>query len=351
MKSEADTDVELDERKAAILKKVVTGYVETAQPVGSSQVARDTPLDVSPATIRADMATLEREGYLTHPHTSAGRVPTDKGYRFFVDHLASPLPLVPQKQEQVAEFFSRAHGEIERMLHDTSQLLAQLTDCAAVVVSPEHERLVVRSALLARLTARTALLVVVLSNGVVDKQAIHIDDETSDDEIAEASSYLQQHFAERPMGQLGTEGIALPPTGRPAVDALVTLCRQALDHTAEPELRGDQVYVGGASRMAERFSAVEQVRAVLSILEQSYVVVTVLQDVIAQGLTVSIGSENRLEPLAECSLVVASFADGEESGVGSGAIGILGPTRMDYPQALAAVAVVGERLSRQLLEG
>ncbi len=345
---ELDERVVLDERKAAILRTVVTGYVETAQPVGSAQVARDAPIEVSPATIRADMAALEREGFLTHPHTSAGRVPTDKGYRFFVDHLAAPLPLGPQKQEQVQEFFSRAHGEIERMLQDTSQLLSQLTDCVAVVVSPEYERLVVRSAHLTRVARRTGVLVVVLSNGAVDKEAIAIEQETSDDDIAAANSHMQQHFADRAMGQLAPGSLSLPGTGQPEVDGLVELCRQALDTTQQPEARNDHVFVGGTSKMAERFDAVEQVRSVLTILEQSYVVVTVLQDVLAQGLSVSIGSENRLAPLAECSLVVAPFAD---DGAGSGAIGVLGPTRMDYPQALAAVAVVGHRLSRQLQEG
>ncbi len=341
---------ELDDRKAAILKTVVTGYVESAQPIGSSQVARDPSIDVSPATVRADMATLERDGFLTHPHTSAGRVPTDKGYRFFVDHLAAPLPLVPQKQEQVQEFFSRAHGEIERMLHDTSQLLVQLTDCAAVVVSPEHERLVVRSAFLTRLGRRTALLVVVLSNGVVDKQAITIDEDVADEDVAAASVYVQQHFSEQTMGQLGSNGFTLPDSGRAEVDLLVQRCRLTLEAPSEHDSRSDQVFVGGTSRMAERFGAVEQVRAVLSILEQSYVVVSVLQDVLAQGLSVSIGSENRLEPLAKCSLVVAPIVGDDSSGVASGAIGVLGPTRMDYPQALAAVAVVGQRLSRELLE-
>ena len=176
MPTRSDND-QLDDRKAAILKSVVTGYVETAQPVGSSQVAHDLVIEVSPATVRADMAALERDGYLTHPHTSAGRIPTDKGYRFFVDHLGSPHPLARAEHEQVQVFFSRAHGELERVLQDTSRLLAQLTDCAAVVVSPAHETLVVRSALLVRLSAHTAMAVAVLSNGVVERRTIPIREE------------------------------------------------------------------------------------------------------------------------------------------------------------------------------
>ena len=109
---------DLDERKAAILRAVVEEYIETAQPVGSGSVARTTTVRVSSATVRNEMAVLEREGYLVQPHTSAGRIPTDKGYRFFVDQLSGPGPLEAGKQQLVREFFRKAHGELEQMLHD-----------------------------------------------------------------------------------------------------------------------------------------------------------------------------------------------------------------------------------------
>ena len=340
---------DLDARKANILKTVVTGYVETAQPVGSSQVAREAAVDVSPATVRADMAALERDGYLTHPHTSAGRIPTDKGYRFFVDHLTSPLPLGRAKQEQVQEFFSRAHGELERMLQDTSRLLSHLTDYAAVVVGPATEKLVVRTALLTRLSSHTALLVAVMSNGAVEKRAVPIDDASTDELIEATTTFLHQHFADRSLAQLGAAEVQLPESGRHDVDALVAACRRALEDSVPSDVGTDQVFVGGAARMAERFEAIGQVRAVLGILEHSFVVVSLLRDVIAQGQSVSIGSEHgELPPLAECSLVVAPY---EGEGESLGTIGVLGPTRMDYPQALAAVAVVGQRLSRELQHG
>jgi heat-inducible transcriptional repressor len=339
---------DLDERKAAILTTVVTDYVETAQPVGSSQVARDPTIEVSPATIRADMAALERDGYLMHPHTSAGRVPTDKGYRFFVDHLATPMLLGESKREQIQEFFSRAHGELERMLADTSRLLAQLTDSAAIVVGPGHERLVVRSALVVRISSHAGLVVVVLSNGVVEKHTVSLGTDVADDDIEAASSYLQQQFADYSLTQLVPGGVALPGSGRSEVDEVVAACRQALIDSDDAEQTSDQVFVGGAARMAERFEAVDQVRAVLGILEQSFVVVSLLRDVLAQGQSVAIGSEHGLAPLSTCSLVVAPYV-GEDDAVGT--IGILGPTRMDYPQALATVAVVGRRLSRELRRG
>jgi len=332
---------QLDDRKAAILKSVVTGYVETAQPVGSSQVARDPVIEVSPATVRADMAALEREGYLTHPHTSAGRIPTDKGYRFFVDHLGNPQPLARAEHEQVQVFFSKAHGELERVLQDTSRLLAHLTYCAAVVVSPAHEALVVRSALIARLSPRTAVAVAVLSNGVVEKRSITLREDLRDSVLESASSVLQQRLSGGPLGHAPPEA----QSGDKDVDEVVRACVDALSDGTT--ITGtDQVFVGGAAHMAERFDAIDQVRAVLGILEQSYVVVTLLRDVLAQGESVSIGSEHAgVESLAECSLVVAPY---ESDGVAIGTIGILGPTRMDYEHALAAVAVVGRRLTREL---
>src|SRR5436305_3543406 len=117
----------LDDRKAAVLRAVVREYIETAQPVGSAHVSRTTDLAVSPATVRNEMASLEREGYLTQPHTSAGRVPTDQGYRFFVDQLTGPGALPPAQRQQVKEFFAKAHGELEQTLHDTTSLLSGLT--------------------------------------------------------------------------------------------------------------------------------------------------------------------------------------------------------------------------------
>jgi len=334
----------LDSRKSAILRKVVTEHIETAQPVGSTHVVRDPAIDVSPATVRADMATLEREGYLTHPHTSAGRIPTDKGYRFFVDHLSDAPLLDPASHEQVSNFFDRTHGELERMLQDTSRLLSRLTDHAAVVVAPAHEVLTLRSSLLTRLSPRLVLHVVVLSNGGVEKHSIEIEEATTDEEVAEANRLLAEHLSGQTLGSLA----APSPSGMAAVDAVIAACHRELSRGSSPSPSAEEVYVGGAARMAQQFSAVDQVREVLSILEQSFVVVSLLHDVLSAGQSVSIGAENRVESLAECSLVVAPYTVDNEV---VGTIGVLGPTRMNYTQALAAVAVVSQRLGRQLSSG
>jgi heat-inducible transcriptional repressor len=333
----------LDERKAAILRAVVEEFIATAQPVGSAHVATSADLAVSSATIRNEMAVLEHEGYLAQPHTSAGRIPTDKGYRAFVDQLApSGGQLGPAQRQLVKEFFTKAHGELEDMLRDTSQLLTRMTDYAAVVVGPHTQAAVVRSVQLVGLTGRAALLVVVLSNGVIEKRSFEIADDTGEERLAAASAHLSRQLVGRALRDLPA---SMPGVGDPAADAVITRAHELLRE--DVEAGGEPVFVGGAARLASSFDAVETVREVLATLEQQYVVVTLLRDILDRGLLVSIGTEHGLQPLEECSIVISPYrVEGEPAGT----IAVLGPTRMNYPQALAAVAVVGNRLGKRLSE-
>lgn len=332
----------LDERKAAILRAVVEEYIDTAQPVGSGHVAKAPGVDVSSATVRNEMAGLEAEGYLRQPHTSAGRVPTEKGYRFFVDHLREPARLGARSAVEVREFFARVHGEAEHMLAETGRLLSNLTNLTSVVVAPGPAEATVRSVQLVTLSSTAGLLVTVLSDGTVEKHTVELPEGTGDERVAAASARMTTHLAGVRRSQVGS----VPPTGDPATDDLVKRSLAAL--TGPPQDDPEHVFVGGTARMAQAFDAIETVREVLAILEQQYVVVTLLRDMIDRGLQVAIGTETGVAPLAECALVVAPYdIEGERAGT----IGVLGPTRMNYPQALAAVAVVSNRLSDRLTEG
>ena len=332
----------LDDRKTAILRVVVEEYIGTAQPVGSAHVARAAGLAVSSATVRNEMAVLEHEGYLVQPHTSAGRIPTDKGYRFFVDQLSAPGTLEPGQRQRVRQFFDAAHGELEKMLHDTSRLLSSLTDYAAVVVGPPHEEAVIRSVHVVELAPRVALVVAVLGNGVVEKRTIELPHQVDHSRLAAASARLAAHLT----GYTLSKGGPAAPTGDDVTDALVNQVLASLvgGHDDEP----DHVFMGGVARMAGAFDAVETVRQVLGALEQQFVVVTLLRHVLDSGLSVAIGKEHGLEPLANCAVVVAPY---EVEGKLGGTIGVLGPTRMKYPQPLAAVALVSQRLGHRLSEG
>jgi heat-inducible transcriptional repressor len=338
----------LDERKAAILRAVVEEYIDTAQPVGSAHVVKAADVRVSSATVRNDMATLESEGYLRQPHTSAGRVPTEKGYRFFVDTIEAPAALRASDAVQVRSFFDQAHGEIEQMLADTSRLLGDLTSYAGVVVGSASPEATVRSVQVVSITQSTALVVVVLSNGVVEKHSVDLTEsklspaDIGPERIGAASAHLASHLSGVARSALPT----VPRSGDPGTDAVCELALRSLraDSGDDP----DQVFVGGTARIASAFDALETVREVLGILEQQLVVVTLMRDVLDRGLQVAIGTETGMAPLAECALIVAPYqAEGEAAGT----IGVLGPARMDYPQAMAAVAVVSRRLSRRLTEG
>jgi len=334
----------LDARKSAILNAVVTEYIGSAQPVGSQHVVDAPGVSVSSATVRSDMAALEREGFLAQPHTSAGRIPTDKGYRFFVDHLAGNGSLDSSGRQQVRQFFKHAHGEIEMMLERTSGLLANLTDCTAMVIGPSHESATIRSVQLVGLGPRLALLVVVLADGAVQKQSVEFADEVDEAVLSAAAARLAAHSLGVPMTQVGP---TISTTGDPTVDAVVTAALDALRVLGNAD-GAEQLFVGGSSRMVAAFDAVETVRSVLSILEQQLVVVTLLRDILDTGLSVAIGTEHGMEPLASCAIVVMPVSvDGMESGT----IGLLGPTRMNYPLALAAARVVGDQLGARLSEG
>ncbi|MCU1453772.1 MAG: Heat-inducible transcription repressor HrcA [Acidimicrobiales bacterium] len=331
----------LDERKASILRAVVEEYIQTAQPVGSGLVARTAAVNVSSATVRNDMAALEADGYLQQPHTSAGRIPTEKGYRAFVDQLSHPA-LDRSAAQRVRSFFDAAHMEIEQMLADTTRLLSGLTDYAAVVVGPAHEAARVRSVQVVGLSGRIALFVAVLANGAVEKRTVELQADTDESLLPRAAAHLAEHLTGQPLAAVSEIAAAHDEAVEAVVRSVVAATTGG--HDDEP----DHVFVNGAARMAGSFAAVETVRSVLTILEQQLVVVTLLRDVLDRGLNVAIGTETGMQPLAECALVVAPYeVDGEKVGT----IGVLGPSRMNYPQALAAVAVVSQQLGHRLSEG
>jgi heat-inducible transcriptional repressor len=337
----------LDDRKATVLRAVVTEYIETAQPVGSGHVARAPEVGVSSATVRNDMAALEAEGYLTQPHTSAGRVPTEKGYRFFVDQLGGPGRLGSTEAQQVRSFFSRTHGELEEMLSDTTRLLSRLTHYAAVVVGPPHEVATIKSVQLVSLAPRVVLAVLVLSNGALEKHTVDLDRDVDELVVNAAGVRLGSMLVGQTLSAVASIEVDAPD-GPDAGPGVVDVVRAALAELRGEHRHDDQVFIGGTAQMAAAFDAVDTVSEILRILEQQLVVVSLLEDVLDRGLSVAIGTETGNQALADCSLVVAPYlVDGEAAG----SIGVLGPTRMHYDQALAAVAVVSNRLGRQLSEG
>ncbi len=326
---------DLDARKATILEAVVSEHIDTNQPVGSSSVASSADVGVSPATVRSEMVSLEREGYLAQPHTSAGRIPTDKGYRYFVDHLENGV-LGAAQQHQISDFFANVRGEVEDVLEQTSTLLSQMTSYTSVVVAATHAHASILSAQLVNIDAHHQLLVTVFSDGSVVKHSLLPSFDVDFEACAEASRQLNALL-------IGTtlESVVQVPSRADHVAQLVRDAVAAL-HAQQPTADGEKVFIGGSSHVADSFDGVDTVRKVLAILEQELLVVTLVQDMLNRGLSVAIGSENGFEPLSTCAVIVAPVTI---DGTPAGAVGLLGPTRMKYQEAMAAAGAVSRHLA------
>ncbi len=330
----------LDDRKSAILNAVVGEYIETAQPVGSGAVRRASYIEVSSATIRNEMASLESDGYLYQPHTSAGRVPTEKGYRYFVDKLGE-VTLDGSQSDRVLDFFREMEGQIEGRLEQTAGLLSNLTRYAAVVVdlgaaTPAQ----IRSVQVVSLSPRNLLVVIVDALGEIHRHSVDLTHDVDPESVELLQSTLREVMEAH---RLDDVQLVPPPTGDESVDHLARLILAQVIASAED----DRVYVNGASNVAQSFDAVESVRQVLTILEQQLLVVKLISDVLDRGMRVAIGTETGVEPLEECSVVVSPYrVDGEVSG----SIAVLGPTRMHYRESLAAVSMVSRQLEQRLSE-
>jgi heat-inducible transcriptional repressor len=335
---------ELDERKSAILRSIVEHYVSSAQPVGSQTVTQATGLGVSAATVRNEMSVLERDGLIAQPHTSAGRVPTDAGYRYYVDHLAGAGALAAADRRRIADFFTTASLAMDELLHETSQLLARVTAHAAVVIGPQADAVTVRSAHVAQLQPRLLLAVLVMSNGAVEKETVTLDDDAEPDDVAVASTRLAAHLMDRRLAELPAAAYAAAPGSR--ADAIAQASCDALAaHVGRHH--GEPLYVGGVSNLAAEQEAFASTTAsgLLELLEQHVVLCALLRELLGPGLTVRIGAENELADLRECSLVLAPYV---VEGEAVGTVGVLGPTRMDYRTAQAAVSTVSRQLGQQL---
>ncbi len=336
--------MELDDRKATILRAIVEEHITTAQPVGSQTIARSRNLGVSSATVRNDMTVLEREGYLVQPHTSAGRVPTDRGYRFFVDNFDRQPGLAPAQRRVVADFFTlfqSAHQVLEELLHETSQLLARVSTHTAVVVGPHVDS----RHRAQRAAGDAAALAGAGAGDPVQRSGREVRSSTWPPTSTTPPSPPPARCSTR--SSSGARWNRLPelrPVAGPAADTLAGEARDALAGRAEQDVV-EPLYVGGASRLAadqEAFPATDSAARLLELLERQVEVVSLVHDLLDQGdTTVRIGSENSIDELRDCSIVVAPYkVDGEVAGT----VGVLGPTRMDYRQALAAVEAISQQL-------
>jgi heat-inducible transcriptional repressor len=337
----------LDERKLQILRAIVTDYVSTMEPVGSKALVERHNLDVSPATVRNDMAVLEEEGYITQPHTSAGRIPTDKGYRLFVDRLGTIKPLSSAEKRAITTFMEGA-GDLDDIVMRTVRLLASITRQVAIVQYPVMTSTTIRHVDVVVLGVDRAVLILVHSTGKVDQRFLDLHGETEDD-VAELRSRLVQALS----GATTTAAVdkalgvveSLPPHLRRLGQVTVSSVLELIAGEAST-----RVVVGGVPNLSQFGAEFQQsVRPVLEALEEHVVLLRLLQEASdADNLVVRIGHENPYEELRGTSLVASSYGDASTV---RATLGIVGPTRMDYPTTMAAVRAVARYVGRFLSEG
>ncbi|MCA1711380.1 MAG: heat-inducible transcriptional repressor HrcA [Actinobacteria bacterium] len=337
----------LDDRKLEVLRAIVEDFVSTNEPVGSKALAERHSLGVSPATVRNDMAALEDEGFITHPHTSAGRIPTDKGYRLFVDRLSQVKPLSAAERRAIQSFLEGA-VDLDDVVRRSVRLLAQLTRQVAVVQYPSLSRSSVRHLEIVHLAPNRLLLVLITDTGRVEQRVVELPGVLSDEDV----SSLRQAFGSRLHGAhlvdvpaaLSDLPDAAPAAIRPVLTSLMSVVLETL-----VEQPGERIAIAGTANLTR--SALDfpnTLRPVLEALEEQVVLLKLIGEVNdPTTVHVKIGEENSVEGLRSTSVVTVGY--GPEQGAYAG-MGVLGPTRMDYAGSIGSVRAVA-RYVGELLAG
>lgn len=335
----------LEDRRLAVLRAIVEDYVSTREPVGSKALVERHALGVSSATIRNDMAVLEDEGYIAQPHTSAGRIPTDLGYRAFVDRLSGVKPLSSAERRAISDFLAGA-VDLDDVMARSVRLLAQLTRQVALVQYPSLVQSTVLHIELVRLSETRLLLVIIADTGRVEQRTVDLPAAMSEEDVSALRARLVSVVIGQRCSGLGEHMEPLVATADPAVrPAVATVVASLIDATADTVEQ--RVMLGGTANLARyRDSFAISLEPVLEALEEQVVLLRLLGEV-SGDVTVRIGHENPVEDLQGTSLVATGYGRGDAVVAG---VGVVGPTHMDYPGTIASVRAVAQYLSRILDE-
>jgi heat-inducible transcriptional repressor len=337
----------LEDRRLAVLRAIVEDYVSTHEPVGSKALVERHSLGVSPATIRNDMAALEDEGYIAQPHTSAGRVPTDLGYRLFVDRLSGVKPLSPAERRAIHEFLDSA-VDLDDVMIRTVRLLAQITRQVALVQYPSLTQSTIRHIELIGVSPTRVMMVLISNTGRVEQRVVECIAPVDEAALADLRARLLTAVAGEPSGQAG-DGLAgfaesCPADLRPLASAIVATLLDAMTERVD-----ERVVLGGTAHLARYGEAFPlAIQPVLEALEEQVVLLRLLGEAtMSTGVTVRIGHENPVEGLESTSVITARYSRGNKT---VASLGVVGPTHMDYPGTMGAVHAVAQYVSRILDE-
>ena len=329
----------LTEREERVLDAVIRAYVETAEPAGSRTVAKRFSLGISPATVRNTMSDLEDKGFLFHPHTSAGRVPTDHAYRYYVDTLMRPRKLTPAQQRKIRDEVADRDGAgpLERLVRRATQAMGLLTGELGVAIAPSVDEVVLERLELLALSSEKVLLVLTLRNGIVRTVYVDLPLSVPRETLLGLAVVLNERLAGQTMAEIRK---TLPERLRdaaPSDDASTTELLNIFLQSGDEffDLAGDEVHLGHTSVLASQpeFESGPELRGLIQLTERRDLLASVLTGARQQGLQISIGSENQAPELNTFTLVTSEYRVGDLSGV----IGVIGPTRMPYDKVVTIV--------------
>jgi heat-inducible transcriptional repressor len=338
--------VRIDERKKKILQAVVRNFILTGKPVGSVTVAESAGLRVSTATIRNEMAVLEELGLLQQPHTSAGRVPTDIAYRYYVDMLMGLPRPSSRDTEAIEKLFDARTREIEGIFQEVSVLLSRLTHTTAMVFAPFTAADVVRHIDLIKLGQRRVMVIVVTSKAQVGRRILNMAEEVSSDTISRVALYLERSMIGIDVAKIATAEIVerarFGPAGRELLLGAVNAVQEYLGEIEE------RVFIGGTANIVREMDIAgpEWAQVLLEAMEKQYLILDLLKDLLReQRLTVRIGEENSLRELQRCAFIGTSYPIGSKL---QGSLGVVGPTCLDYERTIGMVELMADNLGRRL---
>ncbi|MDH4224147.1 MAG: heat-inducible transcriptional repressor HrcA [Deltaproteobacteria bacterium] len=335
----------MEERVKDILSAIITSYIHTAEPVGSRTLSKNLPQNVSPATIRNIMSDLGEMGYLEQPHTSSGRVPTSKAYRFYVDSIVTANTLPQEIKELIDHTLSGSHGDLETLLAHTTHLLAELTKFTGVVAAPRADRAKLKMMEFIRLNSRQVFVVLITKSNMVHNKIIETGEDISQEHLNSISKYLNQHFSGHSLMEVRSRVMETLVEEKARYDQLlahvVRLSKKAFELPGTSDL-----YVEGQSNLVRDFPNMGHLEGLLKTLEEKISIVGILDKTLkASGVQLFIGMEHAKKELQECSVIASQY--GMDNNL-LGAIGVIGPTRMDYSRVIPIVDYTAKILSQSL---
>ena len=331
----------LTERRAKLLSMIVSEYVDSAQPVGSETIVRKRELKYSSATIRNEMARLEEEGYISHPHTSAGRVPSDVGYRYYVEALMQERDLPTETKRTIRHQFHQAGREEDEWIQLAAAVLARAVENAAVVTLPRTPDSRLKRVELIGIQENAALIVLILQQARVRQQILIFPEAVEQDQLTAISNHLNDAFAGRTASEIARSNVQLTQ--------LEWHVANAVREIMEASDKGfDEAYLEGVRNVLQKpeFASSDKVMNLLEVVEQRNLTKLIpFREIAGDGVTVMIGAENEDDVMRDYSVVVSRY--GQPGGMG-GAMAVLGPTRMHYPETISTVRYVASLMSEML---